>query len=185
LKTCSRCKEDKLISDFHKDSSRPDGLAFFCKSCTKEYNSKYRQENKEKISARWKKWREENKEHHSLVGKEYYEKNKSKLLKDGRKYYEDNIEKIKEYSRNYCKVNRHKYRASQSRRERERQVLKRQTQIYGNNELNDLVFQEAYEVSEERSKSTGVRHHVDHIIPLKGKIVSNCSKNNKLIEELL
>lgn len=40
-KTCCRCKEIKLQSDFHKDKSRVDGHAPVCKSCKQIDSKKY------------------------------------------------------------------------------------------------------------------------------------------------
>lgn len=42
---------------------------------------------------------------------------------------------------------------------------------FGNEELNDLVFKEAYALSKLRKEATGVPFEVDHIVPLKGKNV--------------
>ena len=36
-KTCIKCKEHKPLSEFVKDKSREDGLSYWCKSCSKEY----------------------------------------------------------------------------------------------------------------------------------------------------
>jgi hypothetical protein len=36
-KTCIKCKEHKLLSEFVKDKNRKDGLSYWCKSCSKEY----------------------------------------------------------------------------------------------------------------------------------------------------
>lgn len=45
-KKCSRCGELKPISEFHKNSSRRDGLSAYCKTCTSriypEYKKAYR-----------------------------------------------------------------------------------------------------------------------------------------------
>jgi len=34
-KVCSKCKQEKLVSEFGKNSSRKDGLWHYCKSCEK------------------------------------------------------------------------------------------------------------------------------------------------------
>ena len=39
-KECSKCKELKQLSEYHRDSSKWDGLHGFCKACTKIENSK-------------------------------------------------------------------------------------------------------------------------------------------------
>jgi protein-arginine kinase activator protein McsA len=36
MKNCSRCKQQKSIFDFHKNSSKPDGLNPICKDCANE-----------------------------------------------------------------------------------------------------------------------------------------------------
>ena len=37
-KQCTKCKNFKLFSDFHKFSKSPDGYKHFCKSCVREYD---------------------------------------------------------------------------------------------------------------------------------------------------
>jgi hypothetical protein len=39
MKTCSKCRESKELSSFHKDSTKKDGLYSSCKSCTYSYSS--------------------------------------------------------------------------------------------------------------------------------------------------
>lgn len=53
---CRRCKKDRLVTDFHKDSSRHDGLSNRCKECVKIWCA----ENKQKRSEVYRKWRSEN-----------------------------------------------------------------------------------------------------------------------------
>lgn len=36
-KVCSKCKEDKSISEYHKRSNRPSGVRSQCKECYKKY----------------------------------------------------------------------------------------------------------------------------------------------------
>lgn len=40
-KRCSACRVLKDTSEFWKDASRGDGLAFWCKECRKEHSKKY------------------------------------------------------------------------------------------------------------------------------------------------
>lgn len=68
-KTCSRCKESKSLDNFFNDKTKWDGLRTVCKACCssyyfskrkdvmKEYNKKYREQNKEKIAAFQKEYR--------------------------------------------------------------------------------------------------------------------------------
>ena len=43
MKTCSKCKQNKQLSEFHKNRCRNDGLQDYCKSCDKFYHSNYYQ----------------------------------------------------------------------------------------------------------------------------------------------
>ena len=40
MKKCSICKEDKEISEFHKNKKHKDGLQYKCKLCQNEYDKK-------------------------------------------------------------------------------------------------------------------------------------------------
>lgn len=71
MKLCLKCNHFKLFSEFHKDSSRKDGMAYYCKFCTKNYqqlnknifkkaNTKYRINNLDKVNLRSKIKRKQN-----------------------------------------------------------------------------------------------------------------------------
>ena len=51
IKKCWRCKEIKIIEDFHKNKRQKDGFSNECKSCKNKYVSEYRKNNKDKINA--------------------------------------------------------------------------------------------------------------------------------------
>lgn len=38
LKNCSKCKQDKILEEFHKDVTHSDGLTSNCKVCRLKYN---------------------------------------------------------------------------------------------------------------------------------------------------
>lgn len=57
-KQCSKCKEQKLICDFHKNKSKKDGLYVWCKNCESIRGRKYRQSHKAKINKRMKHYRQ-------------------------------------------------------------------------------------------------------------------------------
>jgi len=41
MKTCSKCKETKPLSEFYKNRSTKDGLQAYCKICQSKYQAKY------------------------------------------------------------------------------------------------------------------------------------------------
>ena len=65
-KTCTKCKVEKSVSEFHKHSGTKDGLSGWCKECRKEAHRK----DYIKHKTRYQKQR-----------KEYYQKNKKRFAK--------------------------------------------------------------------------------------------------------
>lgn len=55
-KICSRCKVDKEQKQFHKDRTKKDGLSYYCKECTREYNKEYRKTHPELKDKKKKYW---------------------------------------------------------------------------------------------------------------------------------
>jgi len=60
MKTCSKCKKEKRVTDFGKNKNSKDGLTYTCKQCRHEtyiknrentlvYQIEYRKNNKQKI----------------------------------------------------------------------------------------------------------------------------------------
>lgn len=48
MKTCSVCKNEKVLSDFGKDARKPDGHKYACKDCHNAANTRLRRVNPEK-----------------------------------------------------------------------------------------------------------------------------------------
>ena len=90
MKKCSKCKEVKPVTDFHKSLSKG-SLKPNCKECRVLYHKKYYEANSEKIKANTKKYREENSE----KIKKYREENSEKFKPYHKKYYEEHSEEIR------------------------------------------------------------------------------------------
>lgn len=100
MKKCSKCKEEKDYDSFYKDKRAKDGYNSICKICRLEmdrnrrktdpiwalkrkmHNSKYHQDNREKIAERKKTWftSEKGKESHLVSSKKWKQANSSKVL---------------------------------------------------------------------------------------------------------
>lgn len=52
VKFCGRCKKEKSVGEFGKNSSRPDGLQQWCKVCWREYVKDYEAKNPDKLAAK-------------------------------------------------------------------------------------------------------------------------------------
>jgi hypothetical protein len=87
-KICSKCKIEKDLSEFGRDSSRKNGISYLCKLCLIEKSRSYKKRNKEKVLISYSRYRENNKEKMKLSRNEYIIKNKDKITKY-RTFYSD------------------------------------------------------------------------------------------------
>lgn len=117
MKRCNRCGEEKDVNSYNIRRASRDGLTSTCKDCNKEKCKKYKEENKEKISAYNKKYQSENyyigkysgrdkdryltEEYQSWL-KSYKENNREKLKNDRRLFYLNNKKYFLSYRKNRC-----------------------------------------------------------------------------------
>lgn len=71
MKTCSKCKIEKTLNCFCKQSDKKDGYSYNCNDCKK-------------------KWRQENKQYISDLGKQYRTNNEDKVKTNNKKWRENN-----------------------------------------------------------------------------------------------
>lgn len=153
MKKCSKCKIEKPLDDFHKDSSKKDGLCSKCKPCFRAYYKA----NKERIA-------------------EYKEANQDMIAKYNKAYLQANRKKIneqkKEYSRNRRK-NDPLYKLKANLRSRTNIAFK--AGGYSKNSKTQEMLGVDWEVVSahiERQFTEGMtwdnygKWHVDHVIPL-------------------
>jgi hypothetical protein len=169
-KLCSKCKQEKAAEDFYTNKRMKSGLNTYCIVCHKaaniarkqitrqqpefkakeiEYKKQYRARTVGQRKAYMKKWHNANAETQTIYRKEYQEANPT--------YFS-------EYSRlNKCKLNA-KTRARQASK------LQRTPAWVDSEEL--WLIKEVYSLAALRTKMFGFSWHVDHIVPLQGKLVS-------------
>ena len=81
-KICSKCKQEKPVTDFYRNKWCPDGYYYQCKVCKSEYSKAYRQKNLACTRAWWKKSARKNKDHIREKDKEYRRANQERIRKD-------------------------------------------------------------------------------------------------------
>lgn len=152
MKTCPKCGIEKERGDYYADKRRLDGLASWCKCCSRiatrrwqaehqtqyrEYNKQWRERNIEYDNERSRKWKADNKEHvkeyvkqsaphRAVTGKAYYEANKATILEGGKKWRAANVEKTRATGRKAAnkRMGTTKGRLSNAMTCRMREVLK-------------------------------------------------------------
>jgi len=94
-KICNICNIEKDVGEFHRRKYRSGniGLQHECKSCKKERDKQYCDNNKEKVLERKKLYRQNNKEKISERHKQHYQNNKEKISEQKKQYRHNNIEK--------------------------------------------------------------------------------------------
>lgn len=139
-KRCSDCKEIRPLSQFHKRRASPDGLAYRCVDCVKTALVQWRADNPGAFKA----WSEKN-------PRDEYR----------REWYAKNREGQPERYAAWARANPDKKNALIAKR--------RAAQLNATPPWADLnAIQAFYTEAARLTKETGIRHEVDHIVPLQG-----------------
>ena len=93
-KICTKCKEEKPLTEFNKHKLGKYGRAWICRECHKLASLKYYYENIDKCKKGKQKYYYENKTKILKQGKDYYKKNLNEILKKRKRYREINRDKI-------------------------------------------------------------------------------------------
>jgi 5-methylcytosine-specific restriction endonuclease McrA len=149
-KQCSRCGEWKSFSEFYKCPRSKDGYLWFCKSCNKAKQDKWRSENLEKARGYVRSYRSKNREavreRDRIVHRERYAKDPDKYRAINKKWVDAHLDK--------------KIAINNNRRSREKNSTGKITAAEWAGVL------EKYNHKCLRCGVTGVRLTRDHVIPL-------------------
>lgn len=157
MKLCSKCGEEKDRGLFNKRAKSKDGLCAICRDCSAAKNAEWRASNPDGF----KRWLEKNKESRAAYMADWYQKNKERRAANYRDWQKANSARMAE-------------------RNQERYARKlRATPAWANKEKILEFYNEAARLT----KETGIRHEVDHIIPLKGEGVCglHCEFNLQIL----
>ena len=134
LKKCSKCGEEKSLSEFQfrKDSNNYQSR---CKLCISKSQKEFRDNNKELVKQRKhldylkhkehilqksKEYRENNKEACGQRDKDYYKNNKEKIIQNNKIYVEEHKEEIAQYKHNWNVENKLRLREKDKLEAREK-----------------------------------------------------------------
>jgi len=152
-KTCNGCGVSKPFGAF--SSVKPgrgdrNNLASRCKTCRAARNLEWHNINRERSRANRKKFYQANIEN---------ERAKARVWQ---------IEHP-EYTKNYMRTWSVKNSAKLAAKQRRRAAMKVSAAPSWLTAIHHAQIQEMYDIAEARTVQTGVKHHVDHIHPLKGR----------------
>lgn len=111
--------------------------------------------------------------------RDWYERNKDRVAEKNRIWRIENAERYLETAAKWREENRELVREYQARR----RAAKRNAMPSWYGELDEFVIQEAYELLPRREAATGIKWHVDHMIPLQADWATgfHCAYNIQVI----
>lgn len=141
---------------------------------------KYREANKEQLTKKDKEYYEANKEKKVEYNKGYYKANKGQITKNNKKYHEANKDEISKQKKEYYQANKEYFFTHNAKR---RAAKKQAIPSWYKSEKEFVEF--IYKCSQERSKSSNIIYHVDHIVPLQNDLVCglHCIANLQILTE--
>ena len=161
-KRCTQCGESKPPLAFNKHAKTLDGRQSHCRECSKKIASE---------------WQRSNRERANLACKAWYDKNadvvRAKKLDYGNRRYLASPEKVKASVSRWQKENREKVNAWRAEREAKELTATPSWSI-------DFFVQEAYHLAKLRSELFSFPWHVDHIVPLRSKLVCGLHTHDNL-----
>lgn len=185
MKYCNKCTSHKPLDQFTKDKQKKDGLMSVCRSCNYAKTRAYVESNPEKAKAYFAErnqkireskppreklspWRERNPEKYKELMFNHYSKNREILREQQREYYLANKDKFTSYSRKRRELGGEDYKSKRAMcTARRRARIQAAIPIWFDAAKCDAIYQDAAKMTAE----TGVRHEVDHIVPVRSKLV--------------
>lgn len=201
LKTCTCCKEAKLVSEFYKKKKGSDEPRSICKACNGKKERQWRDENPERNKAKNDEWREKNADKHKAYNEAWKERNKEKEVERQRRWAQENAERHNAKGQRWRKENpeRAKQIWEKWRTNNPEKVRAANNRRRAAGELDPAIMPSLYENQKGLCAycdcELGDKYHLDHIVPIvrggtneRSNLCLACpfcnlSKGGKLLEE--
>jgi aminopeptidase N len=162
MKTCRACGIEKALDGFSTNGKS--GHHPVCKVCRSAQSREQRIKHGDHIRALEAEKYQRNKDAMRAANKAYCDKTKAHRSEIERARYQENAEQIKSRAKQYRETNPEKVRAwNGTRRAAQRKALP----SWADKRSIAAIYAEALRMS----RATGIKHHVDHMIPLSHPLV--------------
>lgn len=160
MSVCKNCKQEKTIEHFYKSDSPKDGVRSWCRACVSAADDAWRSSQRTQRSGPHPTavWRKKYPEKNRALSKAWRHANPEKAACTAAKYAADNKEKVNKRNA--------KHRASKLKA----------TPVWA----DDFIIEEIYDLAQRRTAATGIRWHVDHIVPLRSNLVCGLHAESNL-----
>lgn len=157
MKNCPACSLAKTLDQFNKRAGTKDGLHYICRQCGSERNRIWRINNPDG----YKKWAEARKKELSDANRQYRAHNKDRLKASYHAWQKSNADRMAFRNASY------------------KAGKQRATPKWADPVRMASVYAEAKALT----TATGIKHEVDHVIPLKGVHVCglHCESNLQIL----
>jgi hypothetical protein len=155
-KTCFKCLSTKPMTEFYKHKMMADGHLNKCKSCTKSDVKQHRAENLERLQEYD---RSRGMLPHRVAARQEYAKTEAFRIS------------ARKSSKQYSAKNKEKRRTIKLVCQRSREAGKISRTPAWLSEADKALIKTRYAEARWMTSRTGIKHHVDHIVPLLGKAV--------------
>lgn len=164
MKTCSKCGVEKELSEFHRNRRMLDGHVVRCKPCAIAATLAWTRANPEKHVAHGIAWEKANPEKAAAKRARFRRNHPEQHRKDVAKWRVKNPDKHNATNRRYQAAHPDRNAAKTARR---RASNRSATPAWA----NMFFISEAYDLARRRTALTGIKWHVDHVVPLQSRLV--------------
>lgn len=159
MKRCTKCGADKDESEFYFKSS--DRLSSYCKCCHNKTVKKWQEKNRDKVRLYIRK-----------SCKKAYDEDPEKYREKSRATRAKNPEKARAIvNKSYQKLYKARH-AHERARLNAASAARRRLPPNWLDAISLAQIKEMYDIAKAVTIQTGIKHHVDHIIPLNGAMVN-------------
>lgn len=166
MKVCSTCKTEKPLTEFGRNTNRPDGLDNCCRDCRREIRRRYKERHPQRVKESQAKYQAKHKEDKRDYDKQYREANKETIQQRKRAYYQEHKDSERARVENWKTEHPEQYRAVHSAaKHRYRAQLLENGGSYTHEQLLECLEFFGY-CCAYSGEPLQPDYHVDHVVPI-------------------